>query len=142
MLVDVIEISGRRFPAIDLGPNSPFESVNIISDLGNKMEVDVIYKPKITTEKELQAIKASSQLIVAERILNGTLPTERLDEFALTFDPPEINRTYKQTWILRDPVTDELFEVIKPEHTLLGICKMEDIPSEFKPHRKAGEITP
>lgn len=105
------------------------------------VEVEIIKSPE-QQEKELEVIKASSQLIVAERILNSTLPKERIDEFAMSFNPPEIGRTYKQKWILRDPITNELFEVIKPEHTWQGIWKMEEVASEFRPHRKPGVILP
>lgn len=97
-------------PQIDF--NIYTESWSRVEDLGNEWMVEVTKRPERIAAEE-NSMKAGVQLIVAERILNGTLPTERLDEFALTFDTPEINRTYKQEWILRDPVTDELFEVIK-----------------------------
>lgn len=138
MIVNAITINGERQPDID---ETIYSGYTVIQDFGSTMEVEVTKRPERIAAEE-DSMKAGVQLIVAEIILNGTLPTERLDEFALTFDTPEIKRTYKQTWILRDPVTDELFEVIKAEHTWLGIWKMEEIPSEFKPHRKAGAILP
>lgn len=132
MIVNVKLIEGVRVADVD---ESIYSGWSVTQDFGSTMEVEVTKRPERIAAEE-NSIKAGVQLVVAERILNGTLPTERLDEFALDFDPPEINRTYKQTWILRDPVTNELFEVIKSEHTWLGILKMDEIPSKFKPHRK------
>jgi len=76
-----------------------------------------------------------SQLVTAERILNETLPKERISEFAKVFDEPRAGQVYKKDWILRDPLTDELFAVIKEKVTFQAHWKMGDIASEFKPFR-------
>jgi len=131
MITDVIIIDGSRQPNID---ESIYSGWSVIADLGSTMEIKATKRPEIV-EKENEALKVSSQFIIAKEILNDTLPVERISEFAKVFDEPRAGQVYKKDWILRDPLTDELFAVIKEQVTFQAHWKMADIASEFKPFR-------
>lgn len=98
------------------------------------------HKTPQEAEEELQALKATSQLIVAERLLDQRLPKERIPEFAKSFDYPEKGRTYKKDWILRDPETDELYKIIQPQVIWEAWWNMEEIPAIVSPVRSTTKI--
>lgn len=59
----------------------------------------VILKDDGSTQK---ALIATSQLILAEKILNGEITQDRLKDFEAIFDCPEKDKEYTKDWILRD----------------------------------------
>ena len=93
--VNIIE----KKPQIDF--NIYTESWLRVEDLGNEWLVEVTKRPEIVA-KENEAIRASSQLVVAEKILKGEIPKERIKEFEAIFDCPEKEREYKKDWVLKD----------------------------------------
>jgi hypothetical protein len=86
-----------------------------------------ISAPEYEELQEKNALKASAQLVTAERILNDTLPKERGKEFAKVFDEPITGQPYKQDWILRDPLTDYLYKVVQPTITWESWWKFDEI---------------
>jgi hypothetical protein len=98
------------------------------------------------TEEEKQekekSIKATVQLIAAERILNDHIPTERVDEFAKSFHYPVSGETYKLDWILLDVKTDKLFKVKVPEVTWEKWWDMSKILDIVTPVRTENFIIP
>jgi len=98
------------------------------------------------TEEEKQekekSIKATVQLIAAERILNDQIPTERIDEFAKSFDYPVSGRTYEKDWFLLDVKTDKLFKVKVPEVTWEKWWDMSKILDIVTPVRSENFIIP
>ena len=104
--------------------------------------VEVTKRPEIVA-KENEAIRASSQLVVAERLLNESLPLDRVEEFASVFDYPVAGQTYKRDWVLRDRETDELFKIIQPQVRWEAHWRIADIPAivtRFRPADEPSEV--
>lgn len=90
-----------------------------------------------------RALLATSQLIVAERLLDERLPTERIDDFKAVFDYPVVGRTYRLDWVLKCPTTDELFRVAQPEITFERTWNdFTKFPALFAPFRNPNAIEP
>ena len=135
MIVKVINVNGRKKP--DLPNGISFNRIKEIDE--TTWEISA---PEYEAELEKKALRAVSQLVTAERILDERLPKERISDFAKVFDEPRAGQVYKKDWILRDPLTNELFAVIKNQVTFQAHWKMGDIASEFKPFRDDAVVNP
>ena len=91
-------------------------------------------------EKERESIKAASQFIIADKILKEEIPIEEMERFKGVFDPPIAGQKYKLDWILKDPVSGDLFRIAQPEVTWQKHWKIDEITSIVTPYRKEGEI--
>jgi hypothetical protein len=102
----------------------------------------IIQKTEEELDDEMEGLKAVSQLVSAERILDGRIKPEELDRFAKVYDYPKKGETYKQDWILRDPVSEELYKVVQPQVTWEDWWEFKDIPAIVTPIRSTDTIEP
>ena len=117
MIIKVNKIGNDQIGyTADIDFNIYEKSWSRVEDLGNEWLVEVTKRPEIVA-KENEAIKASYQLVIAERLLNESLPLERVEEFKAVFDKPVVGRVYKLDWVLIDPTSGELYKVAQPQIT-------------------------
>ena len=114
----------------------------LFNEDNDNYEVEVTKRPEII-EKENEAIRASSQLVIAERLLDQRLPIERIYEFKAIFDRPVQGRVYKLDWVLIDPTSGELFKVAQPQITYERTWDdFSKFPALFAPFRQSDVIQP
>lgn len=142
MIIQKTEISPNHFgPDIESIPEHLRDRASYTLLPDGTYQVTINKTPE-EIEAETQALRATSQLIVAEKLLNESLPIERIPDFAKSFDPPKKGEKYEKDWILRHPQTDELYKVIQPEITWEDWWEMEEVPALVTPLRSTTEVTP
>ena len=143
MIIKVNKIGNDQIGyTADIDFNIYEKSWSRVEDLGNEWLVEVTKRPEIVA-KENEALKASSQLVIAERLLDQRLPIERISEFKAVFDRPVVGRVYKLDWVLIDPTSGELFKVAQPQITYERTWDdFSKFPALFAPFRQPNVIKP